>query len=111
MVLPRALDASGVHRKEHVARALVAFRAQPLNQRIGLGVDTVDLDAGQIGEVAVQRLVCVVVARRIEIEGATLGMRMPRDQQTNACRNTGCHKNASFHFNLPDASAYQCLSD
>ena len=51
---------------------------QPLDQRIGLGIDAVDLDAGQLGEVAVERLVGVVVARRIEVERAALCLGTPR---------------------------------
>ena len=66
--LARPLDAAGVGRDEDVARALVALGLEPLDQRIGLGVDAVDLDAAQVGEVAVQRLVGVVVPRRIEVE-------------------------------------------
>jgi hypothetical protein len=67
-------DAAGVGGDQHVAGALVALGLEALDERIGLGIDAVDLDAGQIGEVAVQRLVGVVVARRIEIEGAALGL-------------------------------------
>ena len=74
---------------KHVARALVALGLEPFDQRIGLGVDAVDLDAAQVGEVAVERLVSVVVPRRIEVERGALRLRAAKNEDAGTEGQTG----------------------
>ena len=58
----------GVDDQQHVGRARRAFAPEPLEQLLVAGLDAVDLDAGRLGEVGVQRLVGLVVARRVQVE-------------------------------------------
>jgi len=98
--LAGALDAAGVDRDEHVARALVAFGAKTLDERIGLGVDAVDLDARQVGEIAVQGFVGLVVTGRIEIERPALRPGPSGDEHTGAKRQASLHERTSLHVFL-----------
>ena len=66
-------QAGRVHRDEHVGRAVGALVLDTLEQLIFLALDAVDLDTGLAGEVRIQRLVGLVMARRIEIEHFLLG--------------------------------------
>ena len=98
--LAGALDAAGIGGDQDIARALVALGLEPLDQGIGLGVDAVDLHTAQIGEVAVERFVSVVMARRIEVEGGALRLRSAKDE--NACTKgqTGLEGCATLHGTL-----------
>ena len=68
-----APQAAGVHRDQHVGRAAGAFVLQALEKRVLVGLDAVHLDAGLPGEVGVQRIVGLVVARGVEVEDLLLG--------------------------------------
>ena len=69
VVQPRGID-----QQDHVGRALVTFGLQALQQRLVLQLDAVDLDAGLLGEVGVEALVTLIVARGIEVEDLFLGL-------------------------------------
>jgi hypothetical protein len=69
-LLARQLDSPGVDRDEDVGRALVALGLHALDQRVGIGLDAVDLDPGRLGEVRVELLVGVVVARGVKVQFA-----------------------------------------
>ena len=89
--------AGDVARRHQHARALVALGLEPFDQRIGLGIDTVDLDAAQVSEVAVERLVSVVVACRIEVERGALRLRPAKDEDACTEGQTGLEGCATLH--------------
>lgn len=61
-------EAGGVDGDEHVGGAVGALVADALEKLVFLALDAVDLDAGLRGEVAVERLVGLVMAGRVEVE-------------------------------------------
>jgi len=63
--LPDPPDVDG---DEDVRRPIGALGLDPLEQRVLAALDPVDLDAGLLGEVGVERLIGCVVARGVEIE-------------------------------------------
>jgi hypothetical protein len=65
-------QAAGVDRDEHVGRAARAFVADALDERVLARLDAVHLDAGLPGEAGVERLVGLVVARRVEVDDLVL---------------------------------------
>ena len=71
----RAPQTSGIDRDEDVGGAELALGLDPLDQRIGIGLDAVDLDPSLLGEVLVEREIGVVVARGIEVDLARIGRR------------------------------------
>jgi len=68
--LLRAPDAPGIDRDENVGRAVGALGAHALHELVGVGLDAVHANAGCAREIRVDRLVGVVMARRVEIDGA-----------------------------------------
>jgi hypothetical protein len=72
--LLRAPQAPGVDRHQDIGGAARALLLHSLDQRILARLDAVDLDAGGLGEVGVERLVGLVVARGVEVEDLLLGM-------------------------------------
>ena len=67
---PRRID-----QQHHVGRAGRAFGLQPRDDAGVVGIDAVDLDAGGLGEVGVQRLVGLVVAGRVQVQHLVLRLR------------------------------------
>jgi len=67
-----APQATRIHRHQHVSRAALAFIADALDQRVFARFNAIDLDAGLPGEVGVQRLVSLVVARRVQVQDFVL---------------------------------------
>ena len=72
-LLLRRPQPRGVDDQQDVGGAHRAFALDPLEQLLVAGLDPVDLDAGRLGEVVVERLVGLVVARRVEVEDGLLG--------------------------------------
>ncbi len=60
-------DAAGVDGQEDVGRAVGALGLHPGDQLLRRALDAVDRDAGRLGEVAVERLVGVVVPGRVDV--------------------------------------------
>ena len=60
--------------EEDVGRTVAAFVANALEQFIFLALDAVDLDAGLLGEVRVERFVGLVMAGRVEVQYFFLGL-------------------------------------
>ena len=54
---------TGIDRDQNVSRAVGALALYPLDQSVALALDAVDLDSGGLREIAVERLVRLVVAR------------------------------------------------
>ncbi|MNT30448.1 hypothetical protein D3C72_1662430 [compost metagenome] len=113
---PQPADIDG---DEHVGRAVGAFIADALQQRVFLAFDAVDLDAGLLGEVGVQRLVRLVVPRGVEVEHLFLGSGCERQRQDGECRgarqqgsDSGLHADGSpACFGQPPASGAARLLD
>jgi len=57
----------GVDRQENVGRAVAALVPDPLEQFIFLAFDAVDLDAGLLGDIGVQRFIRPLVAGRVQV--------------------------------------------
>ncbi len=106
--LAGALDTASVGADEDIARALVALGTQPLQKRIRLGVDAVDLDARQVGKVAVQRFIGIVVAGRIKVQRRR-GLGTADDGETEPSSQASRQKQASLHGSLRFASDSQLL--
>jgi hypothetical protein len=81
MRLSRVFEASGANRfssrlgqacrvdgQENVGRAVGAFVLDAFQQLVFLALDAVDLDAGLLGEVVVERFVGLVMAGGVEVE-------------------------------------------
>ena len=83
-----------VDRDEDVGRTLPTFVAQAFQQFVLLGLDAVDPYAGLPGEVGVEGLVGLVVARRIQVEFG-VGQGWLRNQGGNE------HQTAFFHGGSP----------
>ena len=62
------LEARCVDGDQQVGRAAGAFALEAFEQFVLLAVEPIDLDAGLLGEVGVQRLVGLVVAGRVDVE-------------------------------------------
>ena len=82
-----APQAAGVDGDQHVGRAALAFVADALDQRVFAALDAVDLDAGGFGEVGVERLVGLVVARRVEVQDLVLRGAEPASSAASGKRN------------------------
>ena len=83
------LQPRGVHRDQQVGGAGRAFVADALDQLVFLAVDAVDLDAGGLGEVAVERLVGLVVAGGVDVEHLLLRERRQAEQRDGQCGSGG----------------------
>ena len=66
-----------IHGNQHVGGTFVTFDFQAFNQRIFQTLDAVDFDAGGFFKIGIERLVGLVVARRIQVQyfGLCLGNR------------------------------------
>ena len=72
-VLFAAPQAGGIHQQDHVGGRSSALGLQARDDAGVVRVHAVDLDAGSLGEVVVQRLIGAVVTRRIQVENLLLG--------------------------------------
>ena len=97
-----APEPAGVDRDQHVGRAARAFVADALDQRVLAGFDAVDLDPGQLGEVRVERLVGLVVARRVEVQHLVLRERGGGGQSTRERRGARSQRRRFIRISLLD---------
>jgi hypothetical protein len=72
---------AGVDRDQHVRGAALALAADALDQGVFAGLDAVHLDAGGFGKSGVERLVGLVMARRIDIDYLVLREHRAGNQQ------------------------------
>ena len=68
------LQASGIHGDQDVGWRVGTFVLDALQQFIFLAIQAIDLDAGLLGEVVVQRLIGLIVACRVDVEYRIGGM-------------------------------------
>jgi hypothetical protein len=67
-------QACRVDQQDHVGRAVGALGLQAGQHARVVGVEALDADAGGLGEVGVERLVGLVVTRRVQVEHLFLGL-------------------------------------
>ena len=58
----------GVDGQENIGRAVAALVFDALQQFVFLALDAINLDAGLLGKVGVERFVCLVMSCRIKIQ-------------------------------------------
>lgn len=63
-----APQAAGVDGDEQVRRAELALGFDALDQRVGISLDAIDLDAGFPREILIERKVGVIMARGVDVD-------------------------------------------
>jgi hypothetical protein len=91
--LLRAPQTPGIHGNQHIAGARGAFVLQSLDERVFAGLDAIHLDTGLLREVGIERVVGLIVARRVEIQHLLL--RGSRQRRRSDRRNEGERQGAS----------------
>ena len=83
---------AGIDGDQQIGGAVLALGLDTLDQLVGLGLDQIDLDAGLLGEILVERVVRIVMARGIDIHlgGLRQGWREAGSQRHEA--NAGAHR-------------------
>ena len=84
-----APQAAGVDCNQDVRRAVHVLAANPLDQLIALAFEAIDLNAGQLREAVVKRLVGLVMARGVEVELRLLGLTAQAEHEAAEQKRAG----------------------
>jgi hypothetical protein len=59
---------SSIHKQNDIGRTFCALAFKPFDERIVRGFDPVNFDTSRLREIVVERLVSVIVTRRVQIK-------------------------------------------